>query len=93
MNSVLLLQFIVLIAAAVVIARAEPALNRMGRHTPILVRVSFHLLTVGAAAEIVFVLAGHVPDWHSAITTVGIATLLMCERRLRIFIPTRRGLS
>lgn len=83
----LLLQAIVLMAAAIVVVRAEPALNRMSKSTPFLVRVSFHLLTLGAIAEIVFVLAGGIPAWQSAITTVGIAALLFCERRMRILFP------
>lgn len=83
----LLLQAIVLMAAAIIVVRAEPALNRMSKSTPFLVRVSFHLLTLGAIAEIVFVLAGGIPAWQSAITTVGIAALLFCERRMRILFP------
>jgi hypothetical protein len=83
----LLLQAIVLVAASVIVVRAEPALNRMSKTTPLLVRLSFHLLTLGAIAEIVFVLAGGIPAWQSAITTAGIAALLLCERRMRILFP------
>lgn len=89
----LLLQAVVLAAAAIIVVRAEPALNRMSKTTPFLVRVSFHLLTLGAVAEIVFVLAGGIPAWQSAITTVGIAALLFCERRMRILFPPQRRTS
>lgn len=93
MIAALLLKAIVLVAAAVIVVRAEPALNRMSKTTPFLVRVSFHLLTLGAVAEIVFVLTGGTPAWQSAITTAGIAALLFCERRMRILFPTQRSQS
>lgn len=83
----ILLQAIVLVAAVIIVWRAEPALNRMSPCTPFLIRVSFLLLTVGAAAEIVFIFAGDVPSWPAAITTIGVAALLFCERRLRVLCP------
>ena len=84
------LQVIVLVAALVIVVRSEPALNRMSRCTPFMIRASFHLLTVGAVAEIVFILAGDVPSWPTAITSVGVAALLFCERRLRLLCPPPR---
>ena len=86
----LLLKFVVLLAAGVIVVRAEPALNRMSRCTPFMIRASFHLLTLGAAAEIVFILSGDVPTWPTAIMIIGVAALLICERRLRILCPPRR---
>lgn len=86
----LLLKIVVLLAAGVIVVRAEPALNRMSRCTPFMIRASFHLLTVGAIAEIVFILAGDVPSWPTAITSVGVAALLFCERRLRLLCPPPR---
>lgn len=85
-----ILQAIVLVAALVIVVRSEPALNRMSRCTPFMIRASFHLLTVGAIAEIVFILAGDVPSWPTAITSVGVAALLFCERRLRLLCPPPR---
>lgn len=87
----IILQAIVLLAAVVIIVRAEPALNRMNRCTPFMVRAAFHLLTLGAAAEIVCVVAGDVPNWPTAIVAVGIAALLICERRLRVLCPQPRS--
>lgn len=87
----LLLQVIVLLAAAVIIIRAEPALNRMSRGTPFLIRAAFHLLTVGAIAEVIGIAAGDVPSWPAAITTIGAAALLFCERRIRILCPPARA--
>lgn len=86
----LLLQAIVLMAAIIIVVRAEPALNRMSRCTPFLIRSSFHLLALGAVAEIVFILSGDVPSWPTAITSAGVAALLFCERRLRLLCPPHR---
>lgn len=88
--SALILQAIVLVAAFVIIVRAEPALNRMSRCTPFMVRAAFHLLALGAAAEIVCIVVGDVPSWPTAIVTAGIAALLICERRLRVLCPPPR---
>lgn len=85
--SALILQTIVLVAAVVIILRTEPALNRMNHGTPFLVRSAFHLLTVGAVSEIVFILAGDVPTGSMAILYAGVAVLLICERRLRVLCP------
>lgn len=89
----LLLKLVVLLAAGVIVVRAEPALNRMSRCTPFMIRASFHLLTLGAVAEIVFVVSGDVPTWPTAITTVGVAFLLVCEKRLRILCQSPRRTS
>lgn len=83
----LLLQAGVLLAAVVIMVRAEPALNRMSRFTPFTIRTSFLLLTVGAVAEIVVILDGEVPSWSTAIVVTGVAALLVCERRIRILCP------
>lgn len=88
---VIVLKLVVLMASAVVLVRSEPALNRMSRETTFLVRVAFHLLAVGSAAQIVFVVVGDTPSWPTAILLVGVAGLLACEKRLRILTP--RGKS
>lgn len=89
----LLLQAIVLVAAVIIVWRAEPALNRMGPCTPFLVRVSFHQLTLGGVAEIAFILGGEVPSGSTAIVITGAAAILVCERRLRILCPSPRRAS
>ena len=85
------LQSIVVLCALVIIVRIEPALNRMSRCTPFMLRAAFHLLALGAAAEIVCVLVGDAPNWPTAIVTAGVATLLICERRLRVLYPPPKG--
>lgn len=91
--SALILQAVVLLAAVVIVVRAEPALNRMSRCTPFMIRASFLLLTLGAVAEIVFILGGEVPSWSTAIVITGVAALLVCERRIRILCPPPRRAS
>jgi hypothetical protein len=86
----LLLQALTAVAALLIFARAEPALNRMSAGTPILLRAAMHLLTVGAVATAgCILLFRYVPTAGQAVTTVGIALLLVCERRLRVLVPPR----
>jgi ammonia channel protein AmtB len=81
-------QILGFVLCAAILARAEPAINRMGRDTPRLVRIAFVLLAVGAVAGIFAIAAGAVPEWHALILAAGIAALLLCERRLRILTRT-----
>ena len=48
------------------------------------------LLTVGAAAQLLALAAGSVPQWPTVLLELGVACLLYCERRLRVIIPTPR---
>lgn len=91
----LFIQAATLIAAVIILTQAEPALNRMGKGTPILIRLSVHLLAVGASAEIGCILfLMEKPTWSTAIITSGIAALLVYERRLRsVFRVNREKLS
>ena len=79
---------------ALILIRAEPAINRMGHLSPpLLVRLAFALLVTGAVAGIIAILAGTVPDPHTLIILAGTAALTFCERRLRILSGTnpRKG--
>lgn len=89
----LILQIVGLGAAAVVFWRAEPVLNLMAPQCRFFVRLAFWLLTVGAAALIVCIVAqNYTPPPAYIATTVGIAFLLVSERRLRALLrsPARR---
>lgn len=88
----IILQAIVILASVVIIVRAEPALNRTSRCTPFMVRAAFHLLALGAAAEVVCIVVGDVPSWPTALDTAGIAALLICERQLLLCPPAKRRL-
>lgn len=90
MTGDMITQIIVFVSALIIIVRTEPALNRMSGLTPFTIRYSFHMLAIGAAAEIVFVLSGDVPNWPTAISSTGVAALLFCERRLRVLYPPHR---
>lgn len=84
------LQVLAFLAATIILARAESALNRMSRCTPILIRGSFLLLAVGAAYLILSILAGDVPGGAALILAAGVAMLLVCEQRMRVLLPPRR---
>lgn len=81
-------QLLGLALCAIILARAEPAINRMGHDTPRLVRLAFVLLAGGAVAGIFAIAAGAVPEWHALMLAGGITALLVCERRMRILTRT-----
>lgn len=83
----LILQVIVLLAGGMIIIRIEPALNQMNFCTPLLIRAAFQLLALGAAAEVVCVIYGDVPDWPAASITVGVAILLIGKRWQQLLRP------
>jgi hypothetical protein len=75
-----LLQAIVALESIIVALLAEPAINRMSPCTNLVPRLAFHLLTVGAVARLYAILAGDVQSVPTAITTGGVALLLVCDR-------------
>lgn len=78
------LQLVTLAACAVIVTRSDPALNRMSRQTPILLRISMWLLLLGALGESgAIVFYGHIPTTPVVLAFTGMATLMVCERRLR----------
>lgn len=78
-------------AAGVILYRVEPSLNRMSGHTHIMVRISMFLLVVAATAQLgSVVLFGHIPSASEALLFAGVASLLSCERRMRVLIPSQR---
>ena len=89
-------QVVGLSACAVIFWRTEPVLNRMCCRTFRLLYSAFYFLTVGAFGFVCWILAGYVPPWPVLVLVVGVALLLVCERRVKIFIrlpklPTKGG--
>ena len=89
-------QAVALAACGVIFWPAEPALNRMCCRTFRLIYSAFYLLTVGAFGFACWILAGYVPAWPVIGLVVGVALLLVCERRVKIFmrlpkLPTKGG--
>lgn len=71
-------------ACLVIVLRCEAAINRMTRATPLLVRLAFWLLLVGAVGSATCILlAGDVPPWPAVFGVWGAALMLFCPRRLR----------
>lgn len=75
-----LLQAIVALESVIVALLAEPAINRMSPCTNLVPRLAFHLLTIGAVARIYAIATGDIPSVPTAITTGGVALLLICDR-------------
>lgn len=78
------------LACVIILWRAEPALNRMTTGTHFTVRLAMWLLVVGAAAQLLALAMGTVPQWPTVVLELGVACLLYCERRLRVLIPRPR---
>lgn len=86
-----LAQAITLLACGVIFWRAEPVLNRCHHlSTSLQINVAFYLLTIGPLILGGSVLSGSVPSWPMATLTVGIALLLLCERRVRVLFRSSR---
>lgn len=80
-----LLTAIVLVASIIIALRSEPELNRMSPCAPLPVRMAFHMLTLGAVAQIAAILAWNdTPNWPEAITAAGIAALLISDRLAKL---------
>lgn len=88
----LFLQVTTALCCVVVLIRTEPALNRMGKNTQLIVRISFYQICVSAGAELLAIVAfNYVPGWREAMLSGGLAALLLCERRLLVLARMRNG--
>lgn len=85
-----ILALLTVASSAIILWRAEPALNRMSPATPFVVRLAVWLLVVAACAQLVTLITGRLPDWPAVLLQLGVAALLMCERRLRVLVPRQR---
>jgi len=91
MTADLLLQVIVCGSLVVVSVLAELAINQMGPRTTWRHRLSVHLIVGGSVAGVIWILAGAVPYWPSAIVAPGFALLLYEQRPCqRSGCPMRR---
>lgn len=80
-----------LLCCIVILARTEPALNRMDAETtPPLIRIAFALLATGAAAGILALFAGQTPSLPTLVLTAGTAAMTFCERRIRYLAGSHR---
>lgn len=84
------LQALAALACVVVIVRAEPALSRMTQYTDMRVRIAIWLCIVGAAGRLGWIVLGGVPDPITVIMMIGLAALLICERRIRVLTGIRK---
>lgn len=80
-------QILGLVAAVVIFWRVEPILNVMGLACPLLVRAAFWLLAVGSAGSVACILCrGYVPPPAFVALAVGVALLLVSERRVKALL-------
>lgn len=87
----LLFNLLGLFAASVILWRAEPALNRMTRTTHWMIRYAMLLIAAGALALCVAIIAGTPPGMDTLLLALGIAMLMLCERRLRYLVNHKSG--
>ena len=83
-----MLQIATASASVITLIRCEPAIGRMTCHTHLMVRLSIWLLCVSSLAQVgAITLLGHIPTTPELLLSLGVASLLMCERRMRVLIP------
>lgn len=80
-----------LVAASIILWRVEPALNRMTRTTHWMIRYAMLLIAAGALALCVAIIAGTPPGFDTLLLAIGIALLMLCERRLRYLVNHKSG--
>lgn len=83
-------QVIGVLACAVILWRAEPALAHMTKAAHLAVRLSMWLAVVGSVARIGWIWMGNVPDPITILMLIGMAALITCERRIRLLTGQRR---
>ena len=79
------------VLAGIVIWKGEPALAKMQKGTPILLRFSLWLLVVGSFARLVWIFLGNVPDPVTLLTLGGVSAMLLCERRVSVLTRGRQA--
>ena len=87
----LLLNAIGVAAVTLILWRVEPALNRMTAATHWMIRYSMLLVAAGALIMLVMMMTGSPPGFDTLLLAVGVAMLLLCERRLRFLVNRRSG--
>lgn len=76
-----------LVACAVILARAEPALNCLGCRARLVTRVALYLLLCSASALVLHIVQGGTVGVATAAMAAGVAALIACKRRLRVLVP------
>lgn len=82
-TSQFLLNFAAIACAGLILWRTEPALARMGTGTHWMIRYAMLMLAGGAIGVIISILSGAHVEFITLLVLLGIALLLLCDRRLR----------
>ena len=80
-----------IVTVLLILWRVEPALNRMTASTHWMIRYSMLLVAAGALIMLALILAGTPPSFDTLLLALGLAMLLLCERRLRFLVNRRSG--
>lgn len=82
-----------LLICILLIIRTEPALNRMGAASPLLVRLAYALIFIAAAAGVLSIMTGSVPGIETLLLATGTVALLRVNRHSRHQNPIEKGPS
>lgn len=77
----LLIQAVVSISLIAIACYSEQSINQMSACTRFSIRLGFHLIAGGAIAGVIWIVAGAIPHWPSALVAPGLAILLSAQRR------------
>lgn len=86
----LLLDALAMLAIVLILYRIEPTIARMGSETHWMVRYAMLLLAGAAAGLFVVIVSGGHIDGLTLILLIGIALLLVCERRISYLANIRK---
>lgn len=78
---IILIQMVVIFAAAVVLFDSIGHINRMNIKTNHLIRASYILIAIGAFGEITAILAGHAPGIAETLFVIGWGALTFVDQR------------
>ena len=76
----LLIQIVVTASLLAIAYYSEQSINQMSECTLLRIRIAFHLVAWGSIAGAIWIMAGSVPHWPSALVAPGVALLLSGQR-------------
>lgn len=77
----LMMQIIVVIAAAAILIQSICIVNRMTPRTHHVVRVAYVVLSAGAFGEIIGIFNGHIPGLEETLMVIGVGMHIAIDRR------------
>jgi hypothetical protein len=84
-----IIQVLSFVVAGIIFWRGEAILNSMNKNCFIIVRLAFWFIVVGAFGLSVVIMQGYVPSVMVLLMIIGIALLLLTERRMSVLLRMR----